>query len=355
MIFFGFILAFIISEFFIFSVRFLLRKKEIKLWLNVSIGILEIICSIAIAFITMAGPVFPIPVVLFQFAIYAALMTDGIGNIVFLIINRIKKQNNKLILKTIISLCLGIIFLTFGIINMEVVKPKYISLSSNKIDREYKVAFVSDMHISSSQPVSVSINTIRKIKAENPDFILLGGDIIDEYTKKEDMEKVLSEFKDTGAKVYFIYGNHDPEMNITIAEYEDCLRNNGITIVNDEYVKIDESIALLGRKDYSDKTRKEIDELINPYNDCYLIVVDHQPFYFIDNCKTGLDLQLSGHTHAGQIAPIRLIYCLTIYSYGTYHYGDAMLNVSSGASGWVAPFRTEIGCQYEIITITPSN
>ncbi len=353
MIFFGFILAFVISEALIFLVRFLLRKKEFKLWHSIIIGLLEIICSIAIAFFTMAGPILPIPVVLFQFAIYAALMMDGIGNIVFSIINSIKKQN-KLILKTIISLCFGIIFLTFGIINMEVVKPKYISLSSNKIDREYKVAFVSDMHISSSQPVSVSINTIRSIKAENPDFILLGGDIIDSYTKKEDMEKVLSEFKDTGAKVYFIYGNHDPEGNFTISEYEDFLMDNNITIVKDEYVKLDNSIALLGRRDYSDEGRKEIDELINPYNDSFLIVVDHQPFYFIDNCKVGIDLQLSGHTHAGQIAPVRLIYNLFFYSYGTYHNGDAILNVSSGASGWVAPFRTEIGCQYEIITITPS-
>lgn len=106
--------------------------------------------------------------------------------------------------------------------------------------------------------------------------------------------------------------------------------------------------------DYSNKERKDINELVNPYPDNYLIVVDHQPFYFIDNCKIGLDLQLSGHTHAGQIFPLRLIYSISTYAYGLYHHQDAILNVSSGGSGWLVPYRTEIGCQYEIITLKPA-
>ena len=354
MIFLKFILMFILCEAIVFLIRFFLRKKEIKLWLDIIITVLEFFLSIVIALFVMTSPMKYAWSHFFLFAMYVVTMMDSLGKLITLVVNKIKKQNNKWILNTIISFCLGVIYLIFGIINMEVVKPKYISINSNKITKEVKIAFISDMHIGSSQPASVSIKTINKIKAENPDYIFLGGDIIDGYTKKEDMLQVINTFKDCTAKVYFIYGNHDPELNFTLSEYEEALINNNITIVKDEFIKLNDELVLLGRFDHDLEGRKDVSELANPYNG-YVIVVDHQPFYFEDNCKLGIDLQLSGHTHAGQLFPLRMIYGLAVYSYGMYTYEDAILNVSSGASGWKAPFRTEVGSQYEIITIKPTN
>jgi len=73
-----------------------------------------------------------------------------------------------------------------------------------------------------------------------------------------------------------------------------------------------------------------------------------------DTAASGADLQLSGHTHAGQLFPLRLIYNLTGYdAYGFYQHGDTTTYVSAGASGWNFPFRTEAQCQYDVIEFQP--
>ena len=69
----------------------------------------------------------------------------------------------------------------------------------------------------------------------------------------------------------------------------------------------------------------------------------------------GADLQLSGHTHAGQFFPLKLFYPLFTPTYGEYEYDKgAMLIVSAGASGWRFPFRTEAHCGFEVVDLLPA-
>lgn len=350
-----FILWFILSELIIQFVRFLLRKINIKICLDILIIIFEIVGSIAVAYIVMAGPIFFRPVQPFLLAFYVALMMDGVAKLIYLIINLfMKKTRNSNVLSTISSL-LGIAFLIFGIVNVQTVNAKYLTFESNKLHNEYKVAFISDLHIGSSQPTSVSVDTINKIKSENPDYVFIGGDIVDIYTTKDDMEEVISTFKDFTIPVYFIYGNHDKEIQSGVDVFEDCLIKNNINILHDGYTKLSNDLTLLTRNDLSLGERQNIDELENPYPGTYVLAVDHQPFSFKDNCKAGVDLQLSGHTHAGQLFPLNAIYSFAVKSYGTFYEGDSIINVSSGASGWRVPLRTDIGCEYKIITLKPLN
>ena len=306
------------------------------------------------AFLPMAGPMAFRPLHPFMMAMYVALMMDSVAMAIYLIYNKYGKEQKGWVFLTAISLILGIVFLTFGIVNMEIVTAKNHTYSSAKLNNEYKIAFVCDVHIGSAQTVSTTIKTINKIKAENPDFNLLGGDIVDEYTTKSDMETALAAFKDFTTPVYFIYGNHDPHGNFTEEDLEANLALNNIIIVRDEYVALASDLTLLGREDASDKSRKSIDDLINPYPDTYLIVVDHQPTKFKDNCKCGLDLQLSGHTHAGQLFPLNEMYEMIADSYGTHKNGNQIMYISSGASGWREPLRTSRGCHYELITLKPA-
>ena len=69
----------------------------------------------------------------------------------------------------------------------------------------------------------------------------------------------------------------------------------------------------------------------------------------------GADLQLSGHTHAGQFFPLKLLYPLFTPTYGEYEYDNgAKLIVSAGASGWRFPFRTEAHCSFEVVDLLPA-
>ena len=84
----------------------------------------------------------------------------------------------------------------------------------------------------------------------------------------------------------------------------------------------------------------------------YIIMLDHQPVETAMNSKAGVDLQLSGHTHAGQAFPAgQLLHFIGIPYYGEYQILDCKLLVSSGASVGVFPIRTEKHCEYALIDI----
>lgn len=354
MIFFKFILCFLLAEAIIVTIRFIASKSIIKPWFKSTIIILEFLVSFLLAYLLMAlgfdfwfGP--------FLFALYVALLMDGFAQLIYLIVRLFVNKKKRFIILTIISNVLGVAFLTFGMVNMEVVSAKYLSYISDKLNNTYKIAFVSDMHVGEAQPLHVTLNTIESIKKHNPDFTIIGGDLVDEHTTMDDMKETVKAFASFTTPVYFIRGNHDLLGKITIKDLEDELINSGINVVIDEFIKLGDDLTLLGREDLSNEERKKITDLVNPYPGSYLLVADHQPFDFKENAKIGLDLQLSGHTHAGQIFPLRLFYSFAVYTYGEYHYENATLNVSAGASGWQVPLRTEVGSQYEIITLQPNH
>ncbi len=354
MIFFVFILWFLLAEAVICGVRFLLRKINIKLWINIVIIALELVLSIAIAYFCIATSVGNWFISPFLVALYVAMFMDVFAQIIFLIARIFIKKGKRFVVLTVLTNILGVAFLTFGMINMQIVKPKYLSYSSSKLTNTYKVAFVSDIHVGSSQTLNTTLKTIRDIKNQNADFTIIGGDLIDEYTTMSEMKATVKAFGDFTKPVYFIRGNHDLLGEVKIADLEAELTAAGVTVVVDEFVSLASDLTLLGREDISNPSRKKIDELTNPYPSSYLLVADHQPFEFEKNCKVGLDLQLSGHTHAGQFFPLKWLYGIVVHSYGEYHYKGATLNVSSGASGWQNPLRTEVGCQYEVITLKPA-
>lgn len=341
---FVYVLWYLLAFLIFILIKFLFRKIKRRLWLQIIIILVELFLGVLLAYLVMTGPIWYI--LIFASAFYIILFIDPVAKIILLF-----KKEFKFKTYSLLSFILCTLFLIYGIINMQIVNPKYLSFESNKLKNDYKIAFVADMHIGSSQSINISKKTINKIKKENPDFIFLGGDIIDSYTKKEEMIEVLNEFKDFNNPIYFVYGNHDVELTFNASEFEKCLEDNNIKIIKDEYIKLASDLTLLGREDDSISDRIDIEELINPYDDTYVIALDHQPFKFIDNCKAKIDLQLSGHTHAGQLFPLRMIYDVRVPAYGTYYNENAILNVSSGASGWLFPLRTEVGCQYEIINL----
>ena len=168
------------------------------------------------------------------------------------------------------------------------------------------------------------------------------------------MKTVVKAFGEFETPVYFVYGNHELSGAIKIEDLNAELNANGIHIVVDEFVSLASDLTFLGREDMNSPLRKKPSELTNPYPSTFLLAADHQPFDFKNNSEIGIDLQLSGHTHAGQLFPLRWVYSFVVYSYGEYHYNNSILNVSSAAAGWQNPIRTEVGCQYEIITLKPA-
>ena len=117
---------------------------------------------------------------------------------------------------------------------------------------------------------------------------------------------------------------------------------------------MDSDLVLLGREDLSVDSRKDWSELVNLYPGVTLFVADHQPYDDAQLEGEVSALQLSGHTHAGQLWPLKGLYKLFHPQvYGEYDYPGTRLYVTPGMSGWDVPIRTETHCAWELITLHP--
>ena len=148
-----------------------------------------------------------------------------------------------------------------------------------------------------------------------------------------------------------IYGH----IQYTEQELEDAITSNGITILYENYLEVNEDLILLGREDPSHSSeRKAVKDLPSIPHDRFVLVVDHTPYQIDEIIGLKADLQLSGHTHAAQFFPIQTIYkFLNLNVLGDYQIGDTHLYVSPGISGWALPLRSEAHSQYEVFDLIP--
>ncbi len=358
------ILLFAVSEVIITAVQFFLRKKNIKTSRRFILVAVKALTAIAFAVLPLAGPVFMRPAQPIMMAAYIALLADAAADLICTLCYVLSKKERKFAVSKAVSLVFGILLFAYAVFNMETVKPNYHTYTSEKLQSEHTFVFIADLHTGSAQPFNVTEKTVSAVKALNPDFTVLGGDITDDYTTKEEMIETFRLFKDFETPVYYIYGNHDRQghaeyangLQYTEEEFEKAMRDCNIIILKDEYARIAPDLLLLGREDMTEESRADISSLENPDPGAYLVTADHQPADFKNNTAAGTDLQISGHTHAGQLFPLKFLYSLIGgYVHGDYKEGNAVLNVSSGACGWRMPFRTDAHCNYEVITLKPAD
>lgn len=241
------------------------------------------------------------------------------------------------------------------------IKRTHYTLSSEKLNADLRIVFISDIHYGGVQDKNVLPRYIDAIDAEDADIIILGGDIVYFATDKQEMEKVFSMLGSLHSKfgTYFIYGNHDRQEDVAIKHYSeeelvDAIVSNGITILTEECRYIRDNIMLIGRDDIShfeDEMRPNLPDIFS--HGLYTIVADHQPVNVNFNARMGVDLQLSGHAHAGQIFPVDWLF-LRLQNkpvYGYSEHGRMKLIISSGAGVGKVPLRNLQHCEYVVVDV----
>lgn len=264
------------------------------------------------------------------------------------------KVLNAIAVSALPGIILGTSIVLYGIFNMSnIVKTEYDVFTDKELKQDYRIAMVSDIHFGNSVDMEKLHKLVDDISNENPDLLLIVGDITDEGTDKA----LYSEIFDTLAKTktqfgsYYVFGNHD-KVSREIIEY------TGINVLEDEVRVINNDFILAGHKDASFKnknSRMPINELLENQNmSSFILLMDHQPAQYEENEKACVDLQVSGHTHAGQVFPGGLL-TATIggndFNYGKYSNNSFQAIVSSGASGWGFNFRTEQHSEFVIINL----
>ena len=225
--------------------------------------------------------------------------------------------------------------------------------SSKPLPREYRAVMLSDLHLGYHNPRQEFARWVDMINAEKPDFILVAGDIIDGSMRPLLEEKMAEEFHRLKAPVYACLGNHEYYAGEPRAQqfYKDA----GIHLLIDEAATIDSSIVIVGRDDRTNMRRKPVKDLVNGLVNVqspYIIVLDHQPYNLDRSEAAGVDFQLSGHTHRGQVWPISWI-TDHIYecSWGSHQRGSTQYYVSSGIGIWGGKFRIGTQSEYVVATI----
>ncbi len=225
-----------------------------------------------------------------------------------------------------------------------------------------RVVQITDSHLSVTLDGEKFAKHLEEIQCLNPDVVVITGDFVDDDSEKEDMLKAckaLGELKTTYG-VYFVFGNHDEgyfnSRNFSAEELRLSLEENGVKILEDESVLINDSLYIIGRNDRSYPKRESMENLVSQLDKSkYMLVLDHQPNDFDAQADARVDLVLSGHTHGGHIFPAGIIGVLigsNDCAYGTEVRGNTVFEVSSGISGWAIPFKTGAISEYVVIDIT---
>ncbi|MCB5250726.1 MAG: metallophosphoesterase [Candidatus Cloacimonadales bacterium] len=247
-----------------------------------------------------------------------------------------------------------------GIKNAKPAKVKEITIKSSaykKLNRPYKIAYASDLHINDlffPDAVKYLVDIVNK---NDVDFMLLGGDVFTEdvsHLSYHDSGGLLKSIN-TKYGVYTVFGNHE-----YIGSIESAINHfnkYNIKILNDNSVTINDEIIVVGRDDIvsenmNKKKRASIKELLTPQSDSmFTILIDHQPKSFAEGKGLPIDLYLSGHTHHGQMFPFSLITKKVFdNSWGLIKREDSYYYVSCGYGFWGPPAR--IGSHSELVIFT---
>jgi predicted MPP superfamily phosphohydrolase len=282
-----------------------------------------------------------------------------------LVAAKIRKKPRKRYWAGAAAIVLCTLWLAVGWIAAHHVWTTRYTLESKKLDRDIRIVQVSDSHVGATFDAVGFLRHIGKINDMEPDVVVITGDFVDDDTSREDMLAACYALGKLTAPngVFFVYGNHDKGYyseavrGWTNAELRSRLVQNGVIVLEDASVPIDDGLYIVGRKDRSEEQRNggrmSAEELLSMVDSKqYIVVLDHQQYDFDGEAAAGADLVLCGHTHGGQFIPIRYIgewIGENALRYGHEKRQNTDFIVSSGISNWTFRFKT--GCHSEIVVI----
>lgn len=249
-----------------------------------------------------------------------------------------------------VALLLTLVSLGYGYYHYKHPSIKEIDILIDKpLASSLKIVAISDVHLGYGTGKQQLADYVRLINAQQPDLILIAGDLIDNDLTPVKRERMQDELNDLRAPlgIYMVPGNHDYFGGIEACE--EFIRWTDICLLRDSLVQLPNGIQLIGRDDRRNRSRLPLSTLAEQADASRpIILLDHQPYDLGTTARCGIDLQFSGHTHHGQIWPLTwLTDYLFELSYGYRAVGESQIFVSSGLSLWGPPFR--IGTDSEVV------
>ena len=216
--------------------------------------------------------------------------------------------------------------------------------------RPLTLVMMSDLHLGYHNPRKELARWVDLVNAERPDVVLVAGDLIDMSMRPLIEENMAAELRRIEAPVYACLGNH--EYFSGNAEAQRFYTDAQIHLLRDSVATVGD-LCIIGRDDRMNAQRQSMGILARQADHTkYTVVLDHQPYHLEQAERAGIDLQLSGHTHHGQVWPLswitdRLYEC----AFGAHQRGRTNYYVSSGMGIWGGKFRIGTRSEYVVIKI----
>ena len=254
----------------------------------------------------------------------------------------------------IASLGFTVCLLTYGYFNYQHPDINRINITLDKPleGNPIKVVAISDVHLGNGTRKPQLQKFVKMINAEQPDLIVISGDLIDNSLLPLYQQNMQKELKQLNAPmgIYMAPGNHE-----YISGIEECktfLKDTPIRLLHDSIVTLPNGLQIIGRDDRSNRRRTPIAELMKKTDTTKpTLLLDHQPYEVAKKDSLGIDIQFSGHTHRGQVWPLSLLVDnMYEQSHGYRKWSHSHVYVSSGLSLWGPPFR--IGTDSDMLVMT---
>ncbi|WP_054706142.1 metallophosphoesterase [Bacillus sp. JCM 19041] len=250
--------------------------------------------------------------------------------------------------------------LVYGSINAwsPVVREYDVKLDNANRDQqgeELKLLIAADLHLGNLIGERHLQRFIETVNKEQPDLVLLAGDIIENNITPYFQNNLSSIMDEMSAPlgIYAVPGNHDyygGDLHLLKTEFNTL----GFHFLMDDEINVDGKLTIVGRKDYTDSERHTLPELIEDTNEQLpIVVLDHQPREIDVARDSGVDLIISGHTHRGQLFPANLI-TSALYDNDWGYLHDEQLHsfTTSGFGFWGPALR--IGSRSEVMVVNLS-
>jgi len=211
----------------------------------------------------------------------------------------------------------------------------------------FRIVQVSDIHIGALTGRAFARELTERVNALSPDLVAVTGDLVDGPV--EHLGEEVAPFGELRGRcgVYFVTGNHDHYSGAR--SWCDRMRELGLRVLRNERVRIgsgDAAFDLAGVDDHRGDMvgadgGEDLDRALAGRDESVpLLLLAHDPTTFKRASQRGVDLQLSGHTHGGQIWPFGYIVRLAMpWVAGPYREGASQIYVSRGTGFWGPPMR----------------
>ena len=304
----------------------------------------------------------------FIFIIFFMIIAD----IIVLLLKLINKKKKISILKQkksyytigiVVILC-SFIFSICGFVHARKIKTRSYYVTVNKNVKEVsslKIALVADFHMGYSIGTEMMQKMVDKINENDVDVVVIAGDIFDNnYDALDNPDKLKSIFSSIRSKygVYAVYGNHDVTEKLVGGfsvsskknafrdnRMEELLKDSNIVALNDDVITIaDNSIYLVGRLDNKKagdgtSNRMSLEDLTDNLDKSKPIIeIEHEPGKLQEVSECGIDIMLSGHTHAGQFFPLTLAQSLAWENYNGMLKKNNMYSFVTSGVGIYGPY-----------------